>query len=93
MRYPPHTHKKLGWARFFILNTVDLGWMGRMALLAVLAVVAAVALQVSYRGREKHHCKVPHRQNVYRGKEKLKEKTLKYVTECIDRFIHTRNDC
>ncbi|XP_029957536.1 aldehyde dehydrogenase family 3 member A2-like [Salarias fasciatus] len=45
MRYPPHTLKKLGWARFFILKNVDLGWLGRMALLAVLAVVAAVALQ------------------------------------------------
>lgn len=54
MRYPPHTHKKLGWARFFILKTVDLGWMGRMALLAIMAVVAAVALQVSYRGRERN---------------------------------------
>ncbi|KAM9348637.1 aldehyde dehydrogenase family 3 member A2-like [Symphorus nematophorus] len=45
MRYPPHTPKKLGWARFFILKTVDLGWLGRMALLAVLAVVAAVVIQ------------------------------------------------
>lgn len=48
MRYPPHTSKKLGWARLFILNNVDLGWMGRMMLLGVLFVVAAVALQVSY---------------------------------------------
>uniref|UniRef100_A0A672HJU1 Aldehyde dehydrogenase n=1 Tax=Salarias fasciatus TaxID=181472 RepID=A0A672HJU1_SALFA len=32
MRYPPHTLKKLGWARFFILKNVDLGWLGRMAL-------------------------------------------------------------
>lgn len=46
MRYPPHTMKKLGWARFFILKTVDLGWMGRMAMLAALVVAAAVALQV-----------------------------------------------
>lgn len=53
MRYPPHTLKKLGWARFFILKTMDLGWMGRMALLALLAVVAAVATQVSYRRRRK----------------------------------------
>ncbi|KAM6983532.1 aldehyde dehydrogenase family 3 member A2-like [Tautogolabrus adspersus] len=45
MRYPPHTLKKLGWARFFILKNVDLGWVGRMALLAVFAVVAAVVLQ------------------------------------------------
>lgn len=47
MRYPPHTAKKLGWARFFILKTVDLGWVGRMALLAIMGVVAAFALQVS----------------------------------------------
>lgn len=46
MRYPPHTMKKLGWARFFILKPLDLGWMGRMALLAVMVVAAAVALQV-----------------------------------------------
>uniref|UniRef100_A0A8C6L7N7 Aldehyde dehydrogenase n=1 Tax=Nothobranchius furzeri TaxID=105023 RepID=A0A8C6L7N7_NOTFU len=46
MRYPPHTPKKLGWARFFILKTADLGWVGRMMLLAVLAAVAAVVLQV-----------------------------------------------
>lgn len=45
MRYPPHTLKKLGWARFFILNTVDVGWVGRMALLAALVVVAAVVIQ------------------------------------------------
>ncbi|XP_078122048.1 aldehyde dehydrogenase family 3 member A2b [Sander vitreus] len=45
MRYPPHTPKKLGWARFFILQNVDLGWVGRMVLLAVLAVVAAVVLK------------------------------------------------
>lgn len=47
MRYPPHTPEKLGWARFFLLKHIDLGWIGRMALLAVLAVVAAVVLQVS----------------------------------------------
>ncbi|KAM9331702.1 aldehyde dehydrogenase family 3 member A2-like [Pholidichthys leucotaenia] len=45
VRYPPHTLKKLGWARFFILNSLDLGWVGRMVLLAVFAVVAAVVLQ------------------------------------------------
>ncbi|XP_037543261.1 aldehyde dehydrogenase family 3 member A2b [Nematolebias whitei] len=45
MRYPPHTPKKLGWARFFILKTFNLGWAGRMMLLAVLAVVGAVVLQ------------------------------------------------
>ncbi|XP_061595686.1 aldehyde dehydrogenase family 3 member A2b [Cololabis saira] len=45
MRYPPHTPKKLGWARFFILKTANLGWMGRMVLFAVVAVVAAAVLQ------------------------------------------------
>ncbi|MEQ2305392.1 hypothetical protein AMECASPLE_037382, partial [Ameca splendens] len=49
MRYPPHTPKKLGWARFFILKTFDLGWVGRMLLLALLAVVAAVLLQKYFR--------------------------------------------
>lgn len=46
MRYPPHTPKKLGWARFFILKTFDLSWVGRMLLLALMAVVAACVLQV-----------------------------------------------
>nr|XP_057943501.1 aldehyde dehydrogenase family 3 member A2b [Doryrhamphus excisus] len=45
MRYPPHTAKKLGWARFFILKNINLGWIGRMLLLAVMAVVAAVVIQ------------------------------------------------
>ncbi|XP_058483031.1 aldehyde dehydrogenase family 3 member A2b [Solea solea] len=45
MRYPPHTPKKLSRARFFLLKTLDLGWIGRMMLLAVLGVVAAVVLQ------------------------------------------------
>lgn len=55
MRYPPHTAKKLGWARFFILKTVDLGWLGRMALLAIMVVAAAVVLQVSNRGERRHY--------------------------------------
>ncbi|XP_061818938.1 aldehyde dehydrogenase family 3 member A2b [Nerophis lumbriciformis] len=45
MRYPPHTPKKLAWARFFILKHLDLGWIGRMLLLAAVAVVAAVVAQ------------------------------------------------
>ncbi|XP_066502053.1 aldehyde dehydrogenase family 3 member A2b [Hoplias malabaricus] len=45
MRYPPHTTKKLKWARFFILKQVELSTLGRLALLALLAVVAAVMLQ------------------------------------------------
>ncbi|KAG9339751.1 hypothetical protein JZ751_022417 [Albula glossodonta] len=46
MRYPPHTAKKLDWARFFILKQVDVARVGRMAMLALLAVIAAVVLQV-----------------------------------------------
>ncbi|KAI1902875.1 hypothetical protein AGOR_G00020810 [Albula goreensis] len=45
MRYPPHTAKKLDWARFFILKQVDVARVGRMAMLALLAVIAAVVLQ------------------------------------------------
>ncbi|XP_022062284.1 aldehyde dehydrogenase family 3 member A2b [Acanthochromis polyacanthus] len=45
MRYPPHTAKKLGWARFFILKTADFGWMKKMLIFAMLAVVAAVVIQ------------------------------------------------
>ncbi|CAL8265672.1 unnamed protein product [Merluccius merluccius] len=47
MRYPPHTLKKLGWARFFLLKAPDLGWMGRMAALAVLVAVAGFLLHVT----------------------------------------------
>ncbi|XP_029030043.1 aldehyde dehydrogenase family 3 member A2b [Betta splendens] len=47
MRYPPHTPKKLGWARFFILSTGGLGRMGRLLGLAIVAVVAAIVLQRS----------------------------------------------
>uniref|UniRef100_A0A8B9KI81 Aldehyde dehydrogenase family 3 member A2 n=1 Tax=Astyanax mexicanus TaxID=7994 RepID=A0A8B9KI81_ASTMX len=46
VRYPPHTAKKIGWARFFILRQVELSKLGIVALLGVLAVVAAVMLQV-----------------------------------------------
>jgi len=48
MRYPPHTPKKLGWARFFLLSDPDLSWWGRMAMLAALVVVAAVLIQKYY---------------------------------------------
>lgn len=81
MRYPPHTPKKLGWARFFILKTVDLGWIGRMAVLAILAVVAAVALQVSRRGRETPQ------QSAEQTKTCLQEKLVKKpLTTLIDQF-------
>ncbi|XP_061558353.1 aldehyde dehydrogenase family 3 member A2b isoform X1 [Phycodurus eques] len=45
MRYPPHTAKKLGWARFFVLKNFNFGWIGRLLLLAVVAVLAAAAVQ------------------------------------------------
>ncbi|XP_031728312.1 aldehyde dehydrogenase family 3 member A2a isoform X2 [Anarrhichthys ocellatus] len=46
MRYPPHTAKKLGWARFFLLKRVNVCRLRRMALLATLAGLAAFAVQV-----------------------------------------------
>ncbi|XP_019752184.1 aldehyde dehydrogenase family 3 member A2b [Hippocampus comes] len=45
MRYPPHTAGKLGWARFFVLKNLNLGWIGRLLLLAAVAVLAAVVIQ------------------------------------------------
>ena len=46
MRYPPHTAKKLGWARFFLLKQVNVGRLRRMALLAALAGLLAFVVQV-----------------------------------------------
>lgn len=46
MRYPPHTAKKLDWARFFILRQVEVGKLARLALMALLVVTAAVMIQV-----------------------------------------------
>lgn len=46
MRYPPHTAKKLDWARFFILRQVEMGKLARIALIGVLVVAAAVMIQV-----------------------------------------------
>ncbi|XP_062867637.1 aldehyde dehydrogenase family 3 member A2b [Trichomycterus rosablanca] len=45
MRYPPHTAKKLSWARFFILKQVEMGKLGRLALFALMIAVAAVMIQ------------------------------------------------
>lgn len=50
MRYPPHTAGKLGWARFFVLKNLNLGWIGRLLLLAAVAVLAAVVVQVRRKG-------------------------------------------
>ncbi|XP_056296587.1 aldehyde dehydrogenase family 3 member A2-like isoform X1 [Pseudoliparis swirei] len=46
MRYPPHTAKKLGWARFFLVKRVNVSRLRRLALLATLAGVAAFVVQV-----------------------------------------------
>ncbi|KAJ8266733.1 hypothetical protein GJAV_G00134080 [Gymnothorax javanicus] len=45
MRYPPHTAKKLSWARFFILKQVDFGRLRRLTMYAFLVVFAAVIIQ------------------------------------------------
>uniref|UniRef100_A0A8C7N1F5 Aldehyde dehydrogenase n=1 Tax=Oncorhynchus kisutch TaxID=8019 RepID=A0A8C7N1F5_ONCKI len=46
MRYPPHTAKKLGWARFFLLKQVNLRRLRRMALLALFSAMAAFIVQI-----------------------------------------------
>lgn len=46
MRYPPHTAKKLGWARFFLVKRVNVSRLRRLVLLATLAGVAAFVVQV-----------------------------------------------
>lgn len=46
MRYPPHSAKKLGWARFFMLKQVNVCRLRRMALLATMAGLAAFLVQV-----------------------------------------------
>lgn len=46
MRYPPHTAKKLGWARFFLLKQVNVCRLRRVALLTVLAGLVAFVMQV-----------------------------------------------
>ncbi|XP_060792417.1 aldehyde dehydrogenase family 3 member A2b [Neoarius graeffei] len=45
VRYPPHTAKKLDWARFFILRQMKMGKLVRVALTALLFVAAAVMVQ------------------------------------------------
>ena len=46
MRYPPHTAKKLGWVRFFLLKQVNVCRLRRMALLAIFTGLAAFVVQV-----------------------------------------------
>lgn len=47
MRYPPHTSKKLGWARFLLLRQVNVCKLRRMMLVATLVSLAAFVVQVS----------------------------------------------
>lgn len=46
MRYPPHTTKKLSWARFFLVKQINLSRLRRMTLLATLIGLAAFVVQV-----------------------------------------------
>lgn len=46
MRYPPHTSKKLGWARVFLLKQVNVCRLQRAALMAALIGLAAFVVQV-----------------------------------------------
>lgn len=46
MRYPPHTTKKLGWARIFLLKQVNVCRLQRVALMATLIGLAAFVVQV-----------------------------------------------
>ncbi|CAL8336699.1 unnamed protein product [Boreogadus saida] len=45
MRYPPHTSKKLSWARFFILKQINVGRLRRLAMLTVFSALAAFVVQ------------------------------------------------
>ncbi|XP_077597367.1 aldehyde dehydrogenase family 3 member A2-like [Stigmatopora nigra] len=45
MRYPPHTEKKLGWARFFILKKFNFRFFGKLLLVSVLALFFAFFIQ------------------------------------------------
>lgn len=47
MRYPPHTAKKLGWARFLLLRQVNVCKLRRMMMLATLVSLAAFVVQVN----------------------------------------------
>lgn len=46
MRYPPHTTKKLGWARILLLKQVNVCRLQRVALMATLIGLAAFVVQV-----------------------------------------------
>nr|XP_061801282.1 aldehyde dehydrogenase family 3 member A2-like [Nerophis lumbriciformis] len=45
MRYPPHTAKKLGLARFFILKKFNFGFIGYLLLFGALALLFALLIQ------------------------------------------------
>lgn len=46
MRYPPHTAKKLGWARLLLLKQVNVCRLRRMMMFATLVGLAAFVVQV-----------------------------------------------
>uniref|UniRef100_A0A3B5L5X3 Aldehyde dehydrogenase n=1 Tax=Xiphophorus couchianus TaxID=32473 RepID=A0A3B5L5X3_9TELE len=45
MRYPPHSTKKLGWARRFLLSQLNVQKLRNMAMLAMLTCLAAFVVQ------------------------------------------------
>ncbi|CAL8350023.1 unnamed protein product [Lota lota] len=45
MRYPPHTSKKLSWARFLIFRQINVRRLRRAAMLAVFTALAAFVVQ------------------------------------------------
>ncbi|XP_075993208.1 aldehyde dehydrogenase family 3 member A2-like [Genypterus blacodes] len=45
MRYPPHTAKKLRWARFFLLKHVNVARLQQVALMAMLAGLVAFVVK------------------------------------------------
>ncbi|KAM6946313.1 aldehyde dehydrogenase family 3 member A2-like [Aplochiton taeniatus] len=49
MRYPPHTAKKLSWARFLLLKQVNVGKLRQMAQVTLFAALAAFILQRFFR--------------------------------------------
>ncbi|KAJ7995102.1 hypothetical protein DPEC_G00241090 [Dallia pectoralis] len=51
MRYPPHTDKKLAWARIFFLTQVNIDRLRRMAMLAMFTSLAAFIVQRILRQR------------------------------------------
>lgn len=63
MRYPPHTARKMGWARFFLLKQVDVCRLQRWFLLGTLIGLAAFVVQVPgplQADTQSHNCNWEH---------------------------------